>query len=103
MLCVNPAAVSGGAGPLDPYFSSPSGATPWVGYPDLYAASCRSVAGVTWLQVTDMSSAADPRPRVMTEAQGPTWGLHRQDVNIALGDLVRLVGRQEASYELAHH
>ena len=101
VLCVNPAAVAGGRAPLDPYFTNPSGATPFVEYPDLYEATCRSVAGITWLQVIDVGAASDLRPRVM-EVSGPTWGLHRQDVGLALGDLVRLVGRQETSYEAAH-
>jgi len=28
----------------------------------------------------------------------PTWGLHLVDVNIALGNLVALVGSQSAAY-----
>jgi hypothetical protein len=29
---------------------------------------------------------------------GPTWGLHLVDVNIALGNLVSLVGREGVAY-----
>ena len=31
----------------------------------------------------------------------PTWGLHLSDVDIALGDLVRLVGTQAGAYRKA--
>ncbi len=104
VLCVNPAALSGGAGPLDPYFpsfgSAPPGppvTTPWVEYPGLYAARCRSEGGATWLQVTDVGRPGDDRPRV-TERLGPRSGFHVDDVNLALGNLVRDVRLEEAAY-----
>jgi hypothetical protein len=102
VLCTNPADLAGGSGPLDPYFVS-SGATasvttPWVEYPDLYTAQCESSGGATWLQIDDIGTASDNRPRV-TETLGPTWGLHLDDVNIALGNLVQVVSEQEAAYK----
>ena len=33
---------------------------------------------------------------------GPTWGLHLDDVNLALGDLVNDVTTEEAAYS-SHH
>jgi len=51
--------------------------------------------GATWLQVNP--APADPRP-VITQTQGPTWGTHLDDVNIALGDLVALVSKQSVAY-----
>ena len=104
VVCTNPANLSGGSGPLEPYFptTGSTGATtavttPWVTYPDLYTAQCESAGGATWLQVHDIGTTADPRPRV-TQALGPTWGLHLDDVNLALGNLVQIVSQEEAAY-----
>jgi hypothetical protein len=103
-LCTNPASLGGGAGTLDPYFvakgtvvaGAPIG-TPWVEYPGLYTASCQSAGGATWLQVTPVATPGDPRPR-LTERLGPSWGLHPDDVSLALGNLVQDVAAQEASF-----
>jgi len=104
VLCVNPAALGGGSGPLEPYFTravlGPPGkpvATHWVTYPGLYTAECESAGGDTWLQVNDIGRASDTRPRV-TEQDGAMWGFHVADVNLALGNLVADVRRQEAAY-----
>ncbi len=108
IVCTNPAALSGGAGPLSPYFltstSPTSGApveTPWVSYPNHYTASCRTSNGATWLQVSSDNSAKDHRPTV-TETLGPTWGYHLDDVNLALGNLVQDVRQQESVYSTTH-
>lgn len=112
VLCVNPAALGGGAGALDTYrrttpIPGPIGAvagqlpvapTPWVRYPRLYTAECQSADGATWLQITDMGGPTDPRTRFQSSVLGPTWGYHLADVNIALGNLVDLVRRQAAAY-----
>ena len=104
VLCVNPAALGGGSGALEPYFTAsvlpPPGkpvGTPWVTYPGLYTASCKSAGGDTWLQVNDIGLATDRRPRV-TEADGAAWGFHVADVNLALGNLVEDVQQAEAAY-----
>jgi hypothetical protein len=102
VLCTNPAALgSSAAAPLTPYFTSPAGSTgePWVTYPGLYTATCESAGGATWLQVD--ARPGDSRP-VVAPTLGPTWGLHEDDVNLALGDLVQDVAAQEATYS-AHH
>jgi hypothetical protein len=39
---------------------------------------------------------------VVTEALGPTWGYHVNDINLTLGNLVNDVKAQESSYS-AHH
>ncbi|HVX20860.1 MAG TPA: DUF3089 domain-containing protein [Acidimicrobiales bacterium] len=109
VLCVNPAD-PGGRGVLRPYFPSadasaglgsqaagaPQVSTPWVTYPDLYTARCRSAGGATWLAVTTVPGGDRP---VVTESLGPTWGLHLVDVNIALGNLVTMVHDQVTAYE----
>jgi hypothetical protein len=110
VLCTNPSALVGGVGTLTPYFPSRtlpgplSGMlpaqpvpAPWVAYPRLYTARCKGGQGATWLQVTRTKNAADPRPRVQATL-GPRWGFHLADVNLALGQLVRLVTSQTTAY-----
>ncbi len=101
VLCTNPAALgSDRAAPLEPYFpASSSGGAPWVTYPGLYTGACETLGGATWLQIT--AKAGDPRP-VVQATLGPTWGLHLDDANIALGNLVNDVRAEEAAYS-AHH
>jgi hypothetical protein len=98
ILCVNPAAPAGGAGLLLPYFRA-TGATrtPWVSYPREYSGRCKSADDATWLQVDDIRRPGDKRP-VIAPTQGPLWGLHNYDVNVALGNLTALVADQAAAY-----
>jgi hypothetical protein len=102
VVCTNPAALGGtGAAPLTPYFVSPTGKAgePWVTYPGLYTGACESAGGATWLQIT--ARAGDSRP-VVTPTLGPTWGLHLDDVNLALGNLVNDVTAEESAYSSRH-
>ena len=94
VLCTNPASLSGGSGELLLEQESGDG---WRRYTGLYSGRCESAGGANWLQATDEAGAADPRPK-LTESLGPAWGLHQYDVNIALGNLVRIVQRQSAAY-----
>lgn len=106
VACTNPAALGGGAAPLDPYFPTigeppppPPVTTAWVAYPDLYTASCESADGATWLEVT----APDPAGRpVVRETLGPAWGYHLDDVNLALGNLVADTRAAEATWAASH-
>jgi hypothetical protein len=108
IMCVNPASPSGGTAYLDPVvpsialrFLAPRQplaiGTPWVSFPDAYTGRCESSGNASWLQVSRARSSADSRP-ALTRLQEPVLGLHILDVNIALGDLVRLVGNQAAAY-----
>jgi hypothetical protein len=104
VACVNPTNFSTATGALRPYFLSAGTnvpgvtlSTPWVTFPNLYTATCMSSGGATWLQVTADPDASDTRPKVAA-VLGPTWGLHLDDVNLALGNLVLDVGLEEASY-----
>jgi Protein of unknown function (DUF3089) len=113
VLCVNPASLSGGTGPLEPYFSSTPlpGAlgelvgtervaavtTAWAAYPGLYTGHCERSEGANWLQVDTTNVPGDQRP-VVSQTLGPTWGLHLADISIALGNLVELVREQAAAY-----
>jgi hypothetical protein len=96
VACVNPAALAGGSGNLSPYFPRP-GAVPWVTYPGLYRAVCRSAGGATWLQVDTVRNRGDTRPTVAANL-GPAWGYHGDDMNLAYGNLVSDVSALEAAY-----
>lgn len=102
VLCTNPAALgSDGPAALTPYFVSSVKKTgePWVTYPGLYTGTCESKGGATWLQIT--ASPGDSRP-VVKPTLGPTWGLHADDVNLALGNLVTDVSAEEAAFSTQH-
>jgi hypothetical protein len=103
VACVNPVTFSASSGSLLPYFLSATSAvpgvkvsTPWVSFPGLYAARCETIGGATTLQVTPTGVPGDPRPTV-TASLGPAWGYHVDDVNLALGNLVSDVAREEAA------
>jgi Protein of unknown function (DUF3089) len=107
IMCVNPAAPTGGAAKLDPYLPSLAlrflprrhrlkVKTPWVSFPGEYSARCESSGNATWLQVTHVGSH-DRRPP-LAESGDATLGLHILDVSIALGNLVRLVRDQAAAF-----
>ena len=105
VACVNPVTFSSASGSLLPYFLSVTSpvpgvtvSTPWVSFPGLYTARCRSQGGATWLQVTPTAVPGDPRPTVKA-VLGPNWGYHLDDVNLALGNLVPDVAREEAAYK----
>jgi hypothetical protein len=109
VLCVNPAAPAGGTGGLNPFFGTtpPLGIfssiietpapTPWAAFPNLYSAHCKHADGAHWLQVDDVGGPGDLRPRVH-QTLGPAWGLHLYDVNLAIGNLVRMVRSETRAY-----
>jgi hypothetical protein len=107
IACVNPAAPAGGESHLDPYVPSlflqflGAGAlqvaTPWVSFPAEYTAKCKSSGNATWLQVSHTGGSPDQRP-LLGELADAALGLHILDVNIALGNLVQLVGDEAAAY-----
>jgi pimeloyl-ACP methyl ester carboxylesterase len=107
IMCVNPAAPAGGSAPLDPYLPALALRflhnrhklmikTPWVSFPGEYSAQCESSGNATWLQVTHIGRH-DRRP-LLTGSDDATLGLHILDVNIALGNLVRLVRDEAAAF-----
>jgi hypothetical protein len=75
--------------------------TPWISYPDLYTAQCERSGTASWLQITRTHVPGDTRPAVRPMF-GAGWGLHGTDVNIALTELVRLVGTQARAWLGAH-
>jgi hypothetical protein len=109
ILCVNPAAPGGGTADLQPYFPTAGlavflgkavpnfgASTPWVTFPDQYAAHCIDSGGASWLQIDRIGGASDKRPVVTAGA--PTWGLHTVDVSLALGNLVELVRSESGAF-----
>ena len=110
VLCTDPAALSGTA-TLDPYFTTtpfpgpfasvtapmPSPPNPWVRYPNLYSDRCMSESGSTWLQIQDVGGPSDRRWRVTPT--DPLNGLHAVDINLALGNLVKIVAAQARAFE----
>lgn len=124
--CVNPAALLGGKrsteeAPLQAYlsakgFGAVSGqppkpfakdvtvSTPFVSMPGLLSAKCVSEGDFTYLSVKVNADPADPRTDEISGdvVVGPVtlkdWGLHLIDVNLQMGDLVALAGRQAKAY-----
>jgi hypothetical protein len=120
--CTNPAALAGGSGELHAYFdtkgrtitSAPAPKpwvvpeqpidTPWVSVPGLLTAQCATNENATYLQVTVHGDPSDPRADDITGDIGAganvaaNWGLHLIDVNLAMGNLVDIVGQQAKAY-----
>jgi hypothetical protein len=112
VACVNPTSIAGGRGVLVPYFpsaaslsagqwrwtSAPYPPTPWLSFANRWTATCRTAGGATWLQVSPTGSWSS-MPDVLTKlSNGPRWGYHGIDVNLALGNLVQAVRAQEGRY-----
>jgi Protein of unknown function (DUF3089) len=110
VLCVNPAAPgSSGAAPITPIFpgrfsvgifplqSTAYFAYPFVAFPNLYTARCVRQGSRAWLLITRIHHPGDHRPTVQ-DVLAPNRGLHAADVNIALGNLVNLVGSQSRAW-----
>jgi hypothetical protein len=106
VLCVNPAALPGGAAATHPYLptsvlgaaatrlAGPAGARRgFVTFPGAVTASCRRRDGVNWLQV-DVRRDANLPGTLLRSSFGPAWGLHRGDITLALGDLTALVAAE---------
>jgi MFS family permease len=70
----------------------PQAPTPWIEAPGSYRAHC-SPGSAHVLQITARAGAPTPKP-----SPDPTWGLHLTDANIALGNLVDLVGDQARAF-----
>jgi hypothetical protein len=124
VACVNPAALNGGTGDLDPFMltltqtvSHPidSGrltepvSTPWVTYPALYTGTCEHGDGASWLEVTSLAGTSRTRPIVNDDkvaglpgGVGPAWGFHGYEYGLTLGNLLHDVAGQEAAWDSGH-
>ena len=112
VLCTNPAELSGDRGALETLTRTedfpgtigltlqllfagmpPDADTPWVQPQDHFTGRCVREAGANVLRIDAVGSA-----RQLVPSPDPTWGLHLVDVNIAMGNLVTIVGGQSAAY-----
>lgn len=120
--CINPAALLGkrdlhaylangmniassSAPPPEWVKGKPNPATPFVAVPGLISGQCVSKNGFNYLEAHVNANPADPRTDVIAgDVTGPggviaqDWGLHLIDANIAMGDLVEVIGRQAKAY-----
>jgi hypothetical protein len=121
--CTNPAALAGGSGSLHAYLGSHGSGvvttemsprpwvtppqpidTPFVSVPGLLTAECVSNEKGSYLAITVHGDASDPRTDDITGdvvVNGQVladWGLHLIDVNLAIGNLVDIVGQQSKVY-----
>jgi hypothetical protein len=121
--CTNPSALGGtGSGDLHAYLdttgrtitSTPKPKpwvvpeqtidTPWVSVPGLLTARCATNENATYLEVTVHGDPTDPRVDDITGDVGAAasplanWGLHLIDVNLSMGNLIDIVGRQAKAY-----
>ncbi len=112
-VCTNPAALAGGTGLLDSMYRTrlatqdvdgsisegvlaatlPDVSTPWIEYEHGYSGSCVTSAGRHVLMVH--GSTQVPALRSFPDA---SFGLHVDDPNLAMGNLVQLVRSQAAAY-----
>ena len=116
--CTNPGALGGGKARLDSYWFalsppqpgaqpivwSSQGAppTPFLRTEGLVTAECRHDGQAGYLAVAENADPKDARTdRIpgdvyMAGKLNPGWGLHLADVNVAQGDLIRLIETQAA-------
>ncbi len=109
VACVNPAELLGRAS-LDaellatPRVASALG-TVLVETPGALSAACVRAGGRRFLAVTVKPTGrpAETLGRALEEldSRGQGWGLHPVDLNLALGDLVEIVGRQAQAWSAA--
>ena len=114
--CTNPAALGGGNAALDGYFDATGGtalplspsdpwtvggrriSTPMVRVVGLLEAQCRSNAFATYLEVSVQRGPDSPASRDIQGDLAEGLGLHLVDMEVAMGNLVDLVGHQTRSY-----
>jgi hypothetical protein len=122
--CTNPAALAGGSGELHAYLASHGNDiiagveaepgpwvtppqpinTPFVSVPGMLTSECVSNDSGSYLAVTVHGDPAGPRAKdivgdVVVDGQvRPDWGLHLIDVNLAIGNLIEIVGQQAKAY-----
>ena len=114
--CTNPAALGGGEAALNGYFDARGEtalamgptepwavggrpiATPMVRVVGLLKAQCRSNAFATYLEVSVERGPGSPASRDIQGDLAEGLGLHLVDMEVAMGNLVDLVGQQTRSY-----
>jgi hypothetical protein len=125
--CTNPASLAGGSGELHAYlhnkrsFMSDASAapkpwvtppqpidTPYVSVPGFLTAECVFNKNGSYLAVTIHGDPAGPRTNeivgdvVVGGMALNEWGLHLIDVQVAMGNLVEIVGQESKAYLSSH-
>jgi hypothetical protein len=78
--------------------------TPYVSVPGLLTAQCSTNENATFLEVTVHGNPSDPRTDDIRGDLGippnvqANWGLHLIDANLAIGNLVDIVGQETKTY-----
>ncbi|MCW3010179.1 MAG: hypothetical protein JWO90_583 [Solirubrobacterales bacterium] len=114
VLCTDPSALAGRAGkplrtlvPSAPFAPgiigalllrlyggpAPSADTPWLTPADRYTAACEEQNGASVLAIKPVGSA-----RKLNPSPDATWGVHLVDLNLPLGDVLRVLDTQIATY-----
>jgi hypothetical protein len=114
--CTNPAALGGGEAALEGYFDAAGGtalplgpsepwtvggrpiATPFVRVVGLLKGQCRTNAFATYLEVSVERGPDSPASRDIQGDLAEPLGLHLVDLEVAMGNLVDLVGQEARSY-----
>jgi hypothetical protein len=78
--------------------------TPWVSVPGLLTAQCATNDNATYLEVTVHADPSGGRSGdIVGDIRGnggaqANWGLHLVDVNLAMGNLLDIVGQQSKAW-----
>jgi hypothetical protein len=120
--CTNPAALGGGGGELHAYLSTDGSTivgtmppkpwvvpakpidTPWASAPGLLTAQCMTNDNATYLEVSVHGDSNGPRTSDIVgdlkagDQVQANWGLHLVDVNLAMGNLIDIVGQQAKAW-----
>jgi hypothetical protein len=114
--CTNPARLMGGSAGLHSYLSADGRTiigttkpapwintdrpieTPWVSVSGLLTGECKSNENATYLEVTVHPDSSGKRTSDIVGDLTPDWGLHLVDFNIAIGDLLDIVGQQAKAW-----
>jgi hypothetical protein len=122
-VCANPAALGGGSGMLDAYLSTTSVTvigdsgprrgwthppqpirTPFVKLPGLLSAQCVANDHGAYLAVSLHPTSGGARVDdisgdvIVRGKAAPEWGLHLVDANLAMGNLIAIVGEETKTY-----
>jgi len=125
--CTNPANLApGGKGAFHAYMSNtqiassgaavkewvkgkPNPETPFISAPGLLTGQCVEKNGFSYLEVHVNADPADPRTDEITGdvvqngQVNAAWGLHLIDANLAMGNLLDVVGAERAAYLAKKH
>ncbi|MGZ3403603.1 MAG: DUF3089 domain-containing protein [Phenylobacterium sp.] len=120
--CANPANLAGGKGELHSYLGNsppisgaampktvwvqgkPNPTTPFISVPGLLTSECVEKNGFSYLDIHVNAVPSDPRTDtiegdvVQNGQVNASWGLHLIDANLAMGNLVDIVGAESKAW-----